>query len=41
MTDTCTPRFEIMRADNTAKLQSFKTGKIWFAYNLATNMTQM
>ena len=41
MTDTGTPRFEIMRDLQTAKPQAFKTGDGWFAYNLAVNLAQM
>ena len=31
----------IMRAAQTAKPQSFRTGDGWFSYNLAVNLAQM
>ena len=36
-----TDAFEIMRDAQTAKLQGFTTGDGWFAFNLATNLTQV
>ena len=33
--------FGIMRDNQTAKLQSFRTGDGWFSYNLAVNLAQM
>ena len=33
--------FGVMRDAQTAKLQGFTTGDGWFAFNLATNLTQV
>ena len=33
--------FEIMKDNQTAKPQAFRTGDGWFAYNLAVNLGQM
>ena len=33
--------FGIMKDDQTAKPQAFRTGDGWFAYNLAVNLAQI